>query len=211
MYFVLNNDMMEPSQNFLYDATREIVPTKEYTMSSRTRVFIALMIIVGVAFCTFNLLQERRYSGSKFAFYVGSGSILVTNRGQESIPVEMRADGWIAAFAIASEEIGLEEMSKRQSNGGNTCHVVSFELPPGEAKIEVIRGSNVYFVSSSNQYIDAVVRPMRARHIRTFLIIAGLALLATPYYISHTLEHRWLGILQYKFPKYIRRLKQTIK
>ena len=126
-------------------------------------------------------------------------------------PVEMRADGWIATFAIASEELVLEEMSKRQSNAGNTYHVVSFELPPGEVKIEVIRGSNVYFVSSSNQHIDAVVRPMRTRHIHTFLIIAGLVLLATPYYISHTLEHRWLGILQYKLPKYIRRLKQTIK
>jgi hypothetical protein len=178
-------------------------------MGQRIRVIIALVIIVGLAFWAVNLVRERSYSGSKFAFNVGSGSVVVTNPGQEPIPVEMRSEGRTATFAIASPELGLKETSQRQGSGRTTYHAVSFELPPGEARIEVTRGSNVYFVSSSNQRIDATVTPMRADRARTTLIWMGVAILAALYYISRTLKHRWIGILRRKLPESIQRLKRT--
>lgn len=178
-------------------------------MGKKIRVIIALVIIVGVVYWSFNLVSERSYGGSKFAFKVGSGSVVVTNPGQEAIPVEMRSSGRTATFAIASAELDLRETSKRQGSAGNPYHAVSFELPPGEAQIEVTRGSNVTFVSGSNQRIDAVVTPMRAGSVRTTLIWTGVVILAALYYISRTLEHRWIGILRSKLPESIQRLKRT--
>jgi hypothetical protein len=170
-------------------------------MGTKIRVITALVIIVGVAFWSFNLVRERSYSGSRLAFKVGSGSVVVTNRGQEPVPVEMRADGRTAIFRVESAELDLKESSKRQGSGRNVYHAVSFELPPGQAKIDVTRGSNVQFISSSNQRIDAVVTPMEASGVRQTLIFTGLIILASLYYISRTLQHRWIGALRRKLLK----------
>ncbi len=169
-------------------------------MGKKIRVIIAVLIMVGVMFWSFNLVRERSYSGSKMAFKVGSGSVLVTNRGQEPIPVEMRTDGRTSSFRIESAELGLKELSKRQSSGRNTYHAVTFDLPPGQARISVTRGSNVQFVSPSNQRIDAIVTPMSQGSIRTTLILAGLVVLGTLYYISRTLEHQWVNAVRSKLP-----------
>jgi hypothetical protein len=178
-------------------------------MGKKIRVIIALVVIVGVAFWSVNLVRARNYSGSKFTFNVGSGSVVVTNRGSDPIPVEMRSDGRTASFRIESADLGLREVSKSQSSGRNTYHAISFELPPGQAKIDVTRGSNVYFVSSSNQRINAVVTPMSAGSVRTTLIVAGLVILGALYYISRTLEHRWIGVVRSKLSESVRRLKHT--
>jgi len=178
-------------------------------MGKKIRMIIALVVIVGTVFWSIDLVRKRSYSGSKFVFNVGNGSVVVTNRGQEPIPVEMRSDGRTATFRIESAELGLKETSKRRSVGRHTFHAVSFELPPGRANIDVTRGSKVRFVSSSNQRIDAVVTPMSASSVRTTLVLAGLVILAALYYISRMLEHRWVGVLRGKLPAGIFRLKRT--
>ena len=177
-------------------------------MGNKIRVLVALAVIVGVVFWSFNLVRERSYSGSKISFKVGGGSVLVTNRGQEPIPVEMRATGRTSSFRIASTELGLQEASKRQTSGRDTYQAVTFELPPGPAQIEVTRGSNVQFISASNQRIDAVVTPMSAGSVRTTLIFTGLVILAALYYISRTLQHRWIGALRRKLPDSLQRFKR---
>lgn len=170
-------------------------------MGNKIRIIIALIVIVGIAFWSVNQVWQRSYSGSKLSFEVGSGSVVVTNRGQEAIPVEMRSEGRTTSFRIESAELGLKEASKRQGSGRDTYQGVSFDLPPGQAKIAVVRGSNVLFISDSNQRIDAIVTPMDPESVRTTFIFAGLVILAALYYISSTLRHWWIWVLWNKLAR----------
>jgi hypothetical protein len=181
---------------------------QEEIMGKKIRVIIALVVIIGVVYWAINTTRERSYSGSKFTFRVGSGSVVVNNRGQAPIPVEMRAEGRTASFRVDSAEFGLNESSKTQRSGRTTYHAVNFDLPPGQSKINVARGSNVYFVSASDQRIDAVVTPMRIDSARTLFVWAGVIILAALYYISRTLEHGWIGALRRKIPKQILRFRR---
>lgn len=169
-------------------------------MGKTIRVIIALVVILGTAYWAVNRVRERTYSGSKLDFRVGKGSVVVTNRGQELIPVEMRSAGRTSTFRVESAELDLKQTSKRQSVKGNVYHVVSIELPPGQARIDVTRGSNVRFVSESNQRIDAVVTPGTSSDTRTTLILAGVVILAALYYISRLFDHQWVGVVRSKLP-----------
>ena len=174
-------------------------------MGKKIRVIIALAVIVGMTYWAVNQVLVRSYSGSQIAFKVGNGAVVVTNQSQEPVPVEMRSEGRTASFRIESADFELRQTSKVQGSGRNAFHVVQFELPGGQAKIDVTRGSNVFFVSSSNQRIDAVVTPMSPDSVRTTLIFTGLIILAALYYISRTLQHRWIRAL---FNKLARRKPQ---
>lgn len=165
-------------------------------MGNKIRVFLAVVIIAATAVWAVNQVRTRTYSGAQIAFKVGSGSVVVTNRGSDAIPVEMRSPGRTALFRVESADIGLKESSKRRSGGRDAFHAVSFELPPGQAKIDVVRGANVMFVSGSRQRIDAVVTPMSRESMRTTLIFASFVILGALFYISHTLQHRWLHALR---------------
>lgn len=178
-------------------------------MGNKIRVIIAVAVIIGVAFWAINSVIQRSYSGTRLSFEVGSGSVVVTNRGQEPVPVEMRAEGRASTFRIESADLDLRETSKREGTGRDIYHAVSFELPPGQAQINVTRGSKVQFISNGTQRIDAVVTPMDASGVRWTLIFAGLVILAALYYISRTLEHRWIGALRSKLPAGAERPKST--
>ena len=169
-------------------------------MGKKIRMVLALALIVFVSFWTFNQIRERSYSGSKIAFDMGNGSLVVNNRGEEAIPVEMRSVGRMATFRVESRAINLAETSKRRTIGGTTYHVVAFELPPGQTAIEIVRGSNVMFVSSSSQQIDATVTPMNATSARTTLIFSGIVVLASLYYISRLVNHQWIGTVRTVIP-----------
>lgn len=178
-------------------------------MGNKIRVIVALVIIVGVAIWAINGVRLRSYSGANLSFKVGGGHVVATNPGDEPIPVEMRAEGRSANFRVQSTELGLSETSKRQTSGRDVYHSVVFELPPGQAKIDVTRGSGVQFISSSNQRIDAVVARKEAGGVRFTLIFAGVVILAALYYISHTFEHRWIGTLRSKLAQRLQRSERT--
>lgn len=178
-------------------------------MGNKIRVIIAIAVIVGVAYWAISSVVQRNYSGTRLSFEVGSGSVVVTNRGQEPAPVEMRAEGRASTFRIESTDLDLRETSKREGTGRDIYHAVSFELPPGTAQINVTRGSNVQFISNGSQRIDAVVTPMDASGVRWILIVAGLVILGALYYISRIFEHRWIGTLRSKLPIGAGRPKST--
>jgi hypothetical protein len=169
-------------------------------MGKKIRFILALALIVLVSFWAFNQIRERSYSGSKIAFEIGNGSVVVNNRGQEAVPVQMRALGRLATFRVASPEINLAETSKRQTIGSAAYQVVAFELPPGQTAVEVVRGSDVMFVSSSSQRIDAVVTPLNASSSRTTVIFSGLVVLAALYYMSRLVNHQWIDTMRTVIP-----------
>ena len=169
-------------------------------MGKKIRIILAVALIIVVSVWAVNQVRERKYSGSQFAFDVGNGSVTVTNRGQESIPVQMRSEGRLATFRVESPEINLRETSKRQTIGGTTYHVVNFELPAGQTTVNVVRGSKVMFVSSSSQRIDAVVSPMNPSGVRSTILFSGLVVLGALYYISRLVEHQWIGKVRMAIP-----------
>lgn len=177
-------------------------------MGNKIRVIVALVIIVGVAYWTFGDLRQLSYRGSDLSFAVGGGSVVVTNLEAEPIPVEMRTSaGRTSSFRITSAELGLNRVtSKREGSGSSAYQTTSFELPPGQARIDVVSGSGVHFVSTGGR-IQAVVTPMSPGDVQMRLILAGLVILAALYYISRTLQHRWIGALRDGLRSRIRRSK----
>ena len=129
-------------------------------------------------------------------FPIGSGHVVITNPGDEAIPIEMRAEGRAGHFRVASAELGLAESSKREGSGRDAYYTLRFDLPSGQANIHVMRGSDVQLISRSDTRIEAVVSPLSARTVRWILIVSGVAIALALYYISRVTQHRWLGWLR---------------
>ncbi len=179
-------------------------------MSVKIRVIIAVLVIIGAVVWSFNTIRQRNYSGAKIAFEIGSGYVVVNNPGKEAIPIQLRTNGRSTSFTVQSTELDLRENSKRQGTGRNAYQLVSLELPPGQAKIDVIRGGEVQLISLSSQRIEAVVTPLEAGNVQTVLIFTGLVILGALYYISGTLEHRWIGALRRKLFRHPGDLTPTV-
>ena len=161
-------------------------------MGKKIRMILAVAVIIATATWSFNSVRQRNHSGSKFFFEVGSGHVVVTNPGNEALPVEMRSQGRAATFTIQSTDLGLRETARRVGAGRNAHYAVQFDLPPGQSKIDVTRGSNVIFLSSSGQRIEATVTPLEAGGVRTNIGFAIIVILAALHYISKLQNHQWL-------------------
>lgn len=178
-------------------------------MGNKIRVFLALALIVGVVFWTFQTVRERTYSGARLGFKVGAGQVVVTNPGTEPLQVEMRAEGRTASFRVEIPELNLRESSQRQGRGSTAYHSISLELPPGQTMIDVTRGSTVKFRSHSSQPITAVVTPVPADSARNLFTFVGLVTLAALFYISRLYKHRWVPVLLNKLSNPVRRLRRA--
>jgi hypothetical protein len=165
-------------------------------MKSKIVITVALIVIVGVAYWAYDLVRTRHYSGSGIMFPVGSGTITVTNTGDEAIPIEMRSSGRTSLFRVESPALDLRASATREGSGANTYYAVHFDLPPGASTIQITRGSDVYFITRSDTRIDAQVTRISPGSVRTTLIFAGVVILGALYYISRTLQHRWIAALR---------------
>lgn len=169
-------------------------------MGKKIRVILALIVIIGVAYWAIDGVRERSYSGSRLSFDVGGGQVLVNNLSKDPIPVEMRTQGRTSSFRIVSSELALKETSKRQGSGSNAYHAINFELPPGQALIDVSYGSGVTFAATGKGRLAATVTPMSPESARVTLGFAGIVILVALYYLSAVLEHRWFRGLIGKLP-----------
>jgi hypothetical protein len=167
-------------------------------MKTKIQVAIAVLIMLGAAFWGYTTVRSYEYGGSSIMFPVGGGHAIVTNTGDAPIPIEMRSGERIASFRVASPELGLSQTSKRQGTGRDAYHAVYFDLPPGQARIEVVSGSDVRFISRSDTRITATVTPVSASTVRWVLILSGGVILWALYYSSRVTGHRWIGALRGK-------------
>jgi hypothetical protein len=103
----------------------------------------------------------------------------------------------------------LQASATRQGTGANTYYAVHFDLPPGATRIDVTRGSDVYFITRSDTRIQADVTPMSTGSVRTTLIFAGVVILAALYYMSRAVQHRWLATLRGKLFGRSQRLEES--
>ena len=170
-------------------------------MANKIRVLIGIVIIIAVAYWAFNAVRTRTYSGARLNVEVGDGQITVVNRGSEAVPVQMRTQGRTSTFRVESIELDLRESSSRMGAGREAYQGLAFDIPPGEATINVLRGNSVKFTALSNQPLEAVVNPKSPEGARGTLTFAGVVILGALYFISRTLEHRWLKQLISRIPR----------
>jgi hypothetical protein len=170
-------------------------------MKQRIVVAVALLVIVGVVYWAVDGVRSRTYTGSNLSFAVGSGRVLVTNLGDAPVPVEMRTQAGTSLFRVESSELELRTSASRQGSGRDAYYAVNFELPPGQALIDVTRGSGVYFVAGPEARLQAVVWPREVEGVRWTLGFAGAVVLVALYYISRAFEHRWISHLRGRWVK----------
>jgi hypothetical protein len=165
-------------------------------MKTKIQVVIAVLIMIGAAYWGFTSIRSHTYRGSNIMFPVGGGHAIVSNPGDMPVPIEMRSGERVASFRIASADLGLSESSKRQGSGRDAFHSVTFELPPGQARIDVVSGSGVMMISRADTRIEATVVPIADSTVRWILMLSGGVIVWALYYISRVTEHRWVAALR---------------
>lgn len=165
-------------------------------MKTKIQVTVALLVMLGVTYWALTSIWPRQYTGSNIMFPIGSGHVVISHAGDGAIPIEMRAESRTTIFRVASTELGLSESAKRQGTGRDAFYAVNFELPPGEARIDVTRGSGLLLISRADTPIEATVMPVAANTMRWILIGAGAVIAWALYYISKVTEHRWVEWLR---------------
>lgn len=167
-------------------------------MKAKIQVAIAVLVIAAAAYWGFTTTRTYVYTGTNIMFPVGGGYAVVRNTGDAPIPIEMRSGERIASFRVASPELGLSQTSKRQGTGRDAFHNVTFDIPPGETRVNIASGSDVRMISRSETPIEATVLPVSSSTVRWVLILSGGVILWAIYYISSSTGHRWIGALRQK-------------
>ena len=166
-------------------------------MKNKIIMIVALLVIAATGYWAFDTVRSRTYTGSDLSFKVGSGHVVATNLSDSPIPVEMRTEGRTSIFRVESAELGLRESATRQGSGRDVYYAVTFDLPPGQATIDVTRGSDVYLIANGGP-IRAVVTPLGPEGIRLTLGFATVVILIALYYLSKATQHGWLKLLREK-------------
>ena len=178
-------------------------------MKTKIQVVIAVLVMIGAAYWGYTSTRSYYYSGNNIMFPIGGGHAVVRNTGDTPIPIELRNGERVASFRVASPELGLSQSSKRQGTGRDALYIVTFDLPPGEARIDVVSGSNVQMVSRADTRIEATVLPVSAGTVRWILILSGGVIVWALYYISRVTGHRWIATLRGKMASGNLQPKQT--
>jgi len=170
-------------------------------MKSKIQIGIAILVIVGVSYWAYTSLQTYAYTGSGIMFPVGGGHVVIRNTGDDAIPIEMRAESRTTIFRVASAELGLAESARRVGSGRDAYYAVKFDLPPGQARIDVTRGNGIQLITRSDTPVEATITPLAANTIRWILGLTAVAIVGSLYYISKALDHSWLSALRGKSVK----------
>lgn len=158
------------------------------------KIVIALLIIAGTAYWAFDSVNTRSYAGSGIEFTVGNGSsVSISHEATEPVLLDITAS---SSFAVTSSESDLSGSGTREGSGRNVVYRHQVELPAGTTDFRVTRGSNVTFAVDGAA--EATVVPMQGDAARTTLIVAALVIIAALFYISRTLEHRWIKAIMPK-------------
>lgn len=169
-------------------------------MQKKIKLIVAILVILASAYWAMDGVRARTYLGSKLSFNVGNGYVMLNNLSKDPITAEMRTESAAQTFRITSTDLGLNESSKRQGSGRTSSQVVALEIPSGEARIDIARGSKVQFVATSTGRLRAVVYRVNPATAQVNLRIAAVIILLTLFYISNLYNHQWVRSLISKLP-----------
>lgn len=160
------------------------------------RIVIALAVIAGTAYWAYDSVREQTVSGSEIVLVANNGNVVtISHNADESVPLEMTAR---ANFGYNTTNPDLGGSPTREGTGRDAVYKHVVELPSGSSDFRITRGSNITFAVSAGESVDAVLTPLSPDAARTTIIVAGMVILAALYFISGTLEHRWLKTLRQK-------------
>lgn len=165
-------------------------------MKTKIQIAVAVLVMIAAGYWAITSMQTQRFVGANIMFPIGSGHVIATNTGDTPMPIEMRSGGRLATFRIESSQLGIAESSRRQGSGRDAFYAMTFELPPGQARIDVTRGSDVQMIARGDHRIEAVVMPLAANTLRWIQITAGVVILYGLFFISRVTGHGWLKALR---------------
>lgn len=165
-------------------------------MKTKLQILFAVIVIAAAGYWVFSATRSYQYRGSNIMIPVGAGHAVVTNTGSEPMEIEMRSGERVASFRVASADIGLNQSSKRQGSGRTAFHYLTFDIPPGQTRIEVVSGSDVRLIARGDTEIVATVVPTAASTMRWVWILSGGATLWALYFMSSATNHGWFKRLR---------------
>jgi hypothetical protein len=165
-------------------------------MKTKIQIAVAVLVMIAAGYWALSSMRTQRFVGNNIMFPIGSGYVIATNTGDTPMPIEMRSGGRLATFRIESSQLGLAESARREGSGREAYYALKFELPPGQARIDVTRGSDVQMIARGEHRIEAVVMPMAPGSLRWIQIGAAVVILYGLFYISRVTGHNWLKALR---------------
>ncbi len=159
------------------------------------KIVFAFVVVLGAIFWAVDSVRARSYSGSNLNVEVGSGSVSVTNPSDQPVTVQVFGTG-SRPFTISSTTEGIAGSSTRQGTGSTATNFLEFVLPPGTSEFMVARGANVKLVANTPTRLQVTVNPLTADTSRTTLIIAGVVVLGSLFYVSKVTGHSWTHFLR---------------
>lgn len=171
------------------------------------KIVIALLVIAGTGYWAYDSVRTRSYEGTALQFTVGNGSrVNVSHDAEEPVTLDMTAS---AGFAVTSTNTELSGTGTREGTGRDVVFRHQVELPAGTSDFRVTRGSNITFSMEGARGASAEVTPMDADSARSTVLVALVVMLAALYYVSRTLDHRWLKAILSKASPGSRAAAQT--
>lgn len=168
-------------------------------MKSNWKVWAAAALIVATVVWAFTSINPQAYSGKALNFAVGGGPITVTNPSSDTVPAQFMG-ATSRSFTVISSIEGFAGASVREGTGSSATHSIQVELPPGTSEFTMTRGSDVSFVADTDTTLSANVQPQTSGQQSTTLLMAGVVILGSLYYISRADEHRLFNKLRGKKP-----------
>ena len=164
-------------------------------MKTNWKIYIAIVVIVGVLVWSISSVMPHSFSGSHLTFSIGNGTVMVNNLSDAPVPVQLVGTG-IRFFTVASKSEGLSGSSTTQGSGKTATQLLEYAAPPGIIEFTIGRGTNVNFVSNSDAQLQATVQPLSEGDFRTTLIVAAVVVLGGLFYISRSTGHSWIKTLR---------------
>lgn len=161
-------------------------------MKLNWKVLAAVAVIAAAIIWAATTVPGRSYNGTDLDFSVGSGLIKVTNPSDSPVPVALASSN-PGTFSVFSDTEGIAGRSSSQGSGRSANQLYEFTVPPGESEFTVVRGSDIRFVSNTETSLDIDIQPLNPTDTRNRLLIAGLIVAVTLFYLSYANGHRWMS------------------
>ena len=164
-------------------------------MKLNRQALIAIVLLVVICIWAVNLIRPRNYSGGNLSFAVGSGTVTINNPSSESVPVQLRGTS-SRTYNLTSNIAGVAGRSTREGNGRTATQLFAFELPSGSSEFAIENGTDVIFTADTDTQLTATVQPVSASTTRNTIIALIVATIGSLYYLSSTMNHRWIDMLR---------------
>ena len=164
-------------------------------MKRNLKIFLALVVIVGILVWSFSSARTLTFSGTNLKFLVGQGVVTATNSQDVPVAAQLTSPG-TRTFSVATTIAGASGSSTLQGTGTSAKQIFELTLPFGVSQFTVTRGTDVIFATTTATRLVMSAQQLSETDTRTTIIIAGMVIVGALFYISRATDHRWLVSLR---------------